>query len=310
MQNGFNAMGGYTPNMYYQQQQPQNPFPYGMPPHGGWYSRGRPRGGRGGARKGNTSVTNLVKSQLGNATGGQLLELTRWIAKRLSVKDASLYGQFLAGLGQNSSNPSTDGADAASSSATNKALRLMLQQHTNDWRKECDNDSLVIAREGLMERIRNAHGKNVAVATILAEEGNDKDIAAYHKGKARAEMLLTKHGLKRGEGDQLELMDPDGTSASSVTSISSATSSQMQRMEAQIFALTATLAQMGQPIVHMHGYQNPTYMARGAPAPRGRIREDTPGNRNPEDLGDREVTSVQRQINEAGSVDESEERPP
>jgi hypothetical protein len=186
------------------------PMAYSMPqpfPQGGGSGRGRGRGRGGYANTPRTrSLVPQIKEESRMATAGQLLELARYFTATLSRTDATLYGQFLAGLGRGDTVKGT-----SQSSPDTNVSRMIVADRKKKWKELCTEDHDVTYWQEQVDRIKKKHGAQASVDEIVLND-ESVDVRRYQLGKQHREKLLTDVGLTR-EGSNLRPLVSDGTSS-------------------------------------------------------------------------------------------------
>jgi len=166
------------------------------------------------------SVVNQAKSILGSATAGQVLELLRWLAGRLSNQDPSKYNDFLAGIGVSGGS----NVSPPSSTQSSKADLFLLNDRKNIWKKKCEEDEDVVYYLSVIAHTKEIHGVNTSVDDLLGDEdfvdanSTKVDSDKYLRGRRRRENLLSEVGLARDQNGQLVLglLDTESTSDSKI----------------------------------------------------------------------------------------------
>lgn len=172
------------------------------------------RGGRGRGRGYvNTprlrSLVPQIKEESRQATAGQLLELTRFSAATLSRVDASLYGQFLAGLGHKA--PVGTLASAPSDAPSPETSRMIVADRKKRWLELCQANDDVKYWQSMVDTIKAKHGSNASVDELILADENI-DLRRYQRGRITRESLLAKAGLFR-DGSSLKPIDDQDTSS-------------------------------------------------------------------------------------------------
>jgi len=205
----------YAPTQY-------SPYVPQGPPRGGG-GRGAGRGGRGRGRATQTaraaSIVNTCKAVLGNATPGQLLEVGKWVAARLSRASPGLYAVHLKGLGLKEGKASSTPASATpqgEGGGSAQADAVLIASRRDRWKSLCREDPQVKFYYDMVARIKRERGANAAVDEIVSREGHDiteSEVGRYYLGRSRKDTLLAECGLSR-EGSTLVLTDPPPNHAS------------------------------------------------------------------------------------------------
>jgi len=179
--------------------------PSGQPATRGGKGRGRGYANTPRAR----SLVPQIKEESRTATSGQLLELTRFFAATLSRVDASLYGQFLAGLGHKT--PAGTSASASSDAPSLETFRMIVADRKKRWFELCQAHDDVKYWQSMVDIVKAKHGSNASVdELILADE--TVDLRRYQRGRLARESLLAKAGLVR-DGSSLKPIDDQDTSS-------------------------------------------------------------------------------------------------
>jgi hypothetical protein len=180
------------------------PQPFAQAPGGG---RGRGRGRGGYANTPRTrSLVPQIKEEARMATGGQLLELTRYFAATLSKTDATLYGQFLTGLGRG-----VAVQDHSTTSPDTSVSRMIVADRKKKWKELCAADDDAVFWQTTVDHIKKEHGASASVDELVLSD-EKVDVRRYQLGRLRREALLTEAGLTR-EGTGLRPIDSDGSTS-------------------------------------------------------------------------------------------------
>jgi len=173
---------------------PPPSFQYvGQPANWGGGGGVRPRGG-----KNSSSLVPRIKSEVSVARPGQLLDILRMGAAKLSQDSPELYAQFLAGLGvkpgaQHQEVATPPQVEQLKQAATD--VPALIAKRKALWKQRCSESQAVSYWQQVQDDFRKKDASVSVDDAILTDE--HVLVREYHKGKAMREQLLAECGLRR-----------------------------------------------------------------------------------------------------------------